>query len=166
MTAVFCENAADRSAPTWEKQLASFDRLEFAISDAALGISKAVSQLAQARLDDPLAPTLEQGLDVFHTTMEAKRVLRKQWRMAEANWEKAEAADREVARSKHQGIDARGAARAAGAAWDRATVLFEQVERLEAAWDRAHAVLDLFGPTANSTTTATPGPRSQRPSRG
>ena len=144
MTAVFCENAADRSAPTWENQLASFDRLEFAISDAALGIRKAVSQLAQARLDDPLAPTLEQGLDVFHTTMEAKRVLTKQWRMTEAAWEKAEAADLEVVRSKQQGIDARGAARAAHAAWDRATALFEQTERLEAAWCRAHAALDLF----------------------
>jgi hypothetical protein len=144
MTAVFCENAADRSAPTWERQLASFDRLEFAISDAALGISKAVSQLAQARLDDPLAPTLEQGLDVFHTTMEAKRVLAKQWRMTEAAWEKAEAADREVARSKQQGVDARGVARSAQAAWDRATALFEQTERLEAAWGRAHAALDLF----------------------
>jgi hypothetical protein len=144
MTAVFCEKAADRSAQTWEKQLASFDRLEFAISDAALGISKAVSQLAQARLDDPKAPTLEHGLDVFHTTMEAKRALTKQWRMADAAWEKAEAADREVARSKQQGIDARGVAHAAQAAWSRATALFEQTERLEAAWGRAHAALDLF----------------------
>jgi hypothetical protein len=144
MTAVFCENAADRSAPTWEKQLASFDRLEFAISDAALGIGKAVSQLARARLDDPLAPTLEHGLDVFHTTMEAKRVMSKQWQMTEAAWEKAEAADREVVRSKQQGIDARGVAHTAHAAWGRATALFEQAERLEAAWGRAHAALGLF----------------------
>jgi hypothetical protein len=145
MTAVFCENAADRSAPTWENQLAPFDRLEFVISDAAGGISKAVSRLAQARRDDPLAPTLEHGLDVFHTTMEAKRVLTQHWRMTESAWEKAEAADLEVARSKHQGIDARGVARTAAAAWDRATALFEQTERLEAAWGRAHAALDLFG---------------------
>jgi hypothetical protein len=144
MTAVFCDNAADRSAQTWENQLASFDRLEFAISDAAGGISKAVSQLAQARLDDPLAPILEHGLDVFHTVMEAKRVMAKQWRMTQAAWENAEATDLEVARSKQQGIDARGAARAAQAAWDRATALFEQTERLEAAWGRAHAALDLF----------------------
>ena len=56
MTAVFCENAADRSAETWEEQLAPFDRLEFVISDAARGISKAVSQLAQARREDPRGP--------------------------------------------------------------------------------------------------------------
>ncbi len=144
MTAVFCDNATDRSAPTWEKQLAPFDRLEFAISDGVKGIAKAVSQLAQARREDARAPTLEHGLDVFHTTMEAKRVLTRHWRRAETAWEKAEAADGEVARAKRQGIDARGLARAAHAAWDRATALFEQTERLEAAWRRARVALDLF----------------------
>ena len=76
--------------------------------------------------------------------MEAKRVLARHWRAAEAAWEKAEAADLEVARSKRQGIDARGAAQTAQAAWSRATALFERVEHLEAAWGRAHAALDLF----------------------
>jgi hypothetical protein len=145
MTAVFCANSTDRSAETWGRQLARFDRLEFAISDAARGIAGAVSRLAQARRDDSRAPILEHGLDVFHTAMEARRVLALHWRRAEAAWEKAEAADLEVARLKQQGIDARGAARAAGRAWDRAIAWFEQVERREAAWRRAHAALDLFG---------------------
>jgi hypothetical protein len=144
MTAVFCVNTADRTADTWENQLAPFDRLEFAISDAAKGIAKAVSDLARARREDPKAPTLEHGLDVFHTTMEAKRLLSQRWRRAEAAWEKAEAADLDVARSKQQGIDARGVAQTSRAAWTRAVVSFEQTERLEAAWDRAHAALDLF----------------------
>ncbi len=144
MTAVFCENAADRKAETWEKQLAPFDRLEFAVSDAAKGIAKAVSDLARARREDPKAPALEHGLDVFHTPMEARRTLTRHWRRVEAAWEKAEAADLEVARSKQQGIDARGVARSAQAAWCRATALFEQTERLEGAWRRAHAALDLF----------------------
>ena len=56
MTAVFCANAADRKAETWEKQLAPFDRLEFAVSDAAKGIAKAVAELARARRDDPDGP--------------------------------------------------------------------------------------------------------------
>jgi hypothetical protein len=144
MTAVFCENAADRTAPTWERRLAPYDHLEFAVSDAAKGIAKAVSDLARARRDDPEAPTLEHGLDVFHTTMEARRVLAQDWRRVEAAWEKAEAADLAVARSRQQGIDARGVARSAQATWSRATALFEQVERHEAAWGRAHAALDLF----------------------
>jgi hypothetical protein len=144
MTAVFCDNAADRKAETWVEQLVPFDRLEFAISDAAKGIAKAVSDLAQARREDPEAPALEHGLDVFHTTMEARRVLAQGWRRVEAAWEKAEAADLAVARSRQQGIDARGVARSAQVAWSRATALFEQAGRHEAAWGRAHAALDLF----------------------
>ncbi len=145
MTAVFSANTADRKAETWENHLAPFDRLEFAVSDAAKGIAKAVTRVAQARRDDPSAPSLEHGLDVFHTAMEAHRVLAQHWRRAEAAWEKAEAADIEVARSKRQGIDARGVAQAARAAWTQATASFERTERLEAAWRRAHAALDLFG---------------------
>lgn len=98
MTAVFCQNAKDRSAATWKNQLEPFERLEFAVSVAAKGIAKAVADVAGARRDDPEAPTLERGLDVFHTAMETKRVLARHWRRVEAVWEKAEAAD--VARSK------------------------------------------------------------------
>ena len=46
MTAVVAANAADRSAETWKRHLAPFTRLEFAISDAAKGITAAVAQLA------------------------------------------------------------------------------------------------------------------------
>jgi hypothetical protein len=144
MTAVFCENAKDRSAETWKNSLEPFSGLEFAISDAAKGIGSAVRRLATAREINPSAPPLEHGLDVFHTTMEAKRVLARHWRRAEAAWEKAEAADVEVARSKRQGIDARGSAQTARAAWTQAIASFTRVEGLEAAWNRVRAALDLF----------------------
>ena len=85
-------------------------------------------------------------MDVFHTTMEAKRILAQYWRRAEVAWEKAEATALEVAQSKRRGIDARGVAQTARAAWRPAIASFEQVERLEAAWNRVHAALDLFGP--------------------
>jgi hypothetical protein len=144
MTAVFCRATADRKATTWEGLLAPFTHLEFAVSDAAKGIAAAVSQRAAARRDDPGAPPLEHGLDVFHTTMEARRILSRHWRRAEAAWEKAEGADTELAEAKRQGIDARGPARAAGAAWRRASAAFEEVRRLESAWGRAAAALELF----------------------
>ena len=124
--------------------MAPFSRLEFAVSDAAKGIAAAVAQRAAARRDDPAAPPLEHGLDVFHTTMEAHRVLARHWRRAEAAWEKAEQADVAVAGAKRRGIDARGAARAAGSAWGRATAAFEEAERLESAWGRAASALELF----------------------
>jgi len=123
-----------------------FESLEFAISDAAQGIAAGVVKVAQSRHDVPSALPLEHGLDVFHTVMEAKRVLAQHWRRAEAAWEKAETIARKVAQSKQQGIDARGVAPTARAAWRSAIALFEQVEGQEAAWDRIHAALDLFGP--------------------
>jgi len=144
MTAVFCRAAADRKAATWEGLLARFSRLEFAVSDAAKGIAAAVARRAAARRDDPAAPPLEHGLDVFHTTMEAKRVLARHWQRAEAAWEKAEGADAELVGVKRQGIDARGPAHAARAAWRRAIAAFEEAERLEAAWGRAAGALELF----------------------
>jgi hypothetical protein len=144
MTAVFCRATADRKAATWDEQLVPFTHLEFVVSDAAKGIAAAVAKRAAARRDDPAAPPLEHGLDVFHTAMEAHRVLARHWRRAEGAWEKAEQADVELALAKRQGIDARGAAHAAGAAWRRASAALEQVERLESAWGRAACALELF----------------------
>ena len=144
MTAVFCENAANRKADTWAKRLDPFDRLEFAVSDAAKGIAKAVADIARARRDDPEAPALEHGLDVFHTAMEAHRVLARHWRHAEAAWERAEAADAKVADAKRQGIDARGVTQAARSAWAQATTSLERIGLPEAAWGRARAALEVF----------------------
>ncbi len=96
MTAVVSANAPDRSAGTWSRHLAPWARLEFAVSDAAKGITAAVARIARARRDDPDAPALEHGLDVFHTTREAKRILARSWCRVEAAWEKAEAADIKV----------------------------------------------------------------------
>jgi hypothetical protein len=146
MTAVFCQNAKDRSAETWKQQLEPFSGLEFTVSDAAKGIASAVSQLAKTREIDPSAPALVQGLDLFHTTMEATKVLSQYWRRAEAAWELAEAADAKVADAKQQGLDARGVAVAARNAWAKATAKFEQTERVESAWARAHAAFDRFTP--------------------
>ncbi len=69
-----------------------------------------MAQRAAARRDDPAVPPLEHGLDVFHTAMEAQRVLARRWRGVEAAWEQAERADAKVAGAKRQGIDARGLA--------------------------------------------------------
>ncbi len=161
MTAVFCRNTADRKAATWEKELAPFSRLEFAVSDAAKGIAAAVARRAEARRDDPSAPALEHGLDVFHTAQEANRVLATHWRRAEAVWEKAEAADAKVAEAKRQGIDARGPGLAAMAhgAWDRARAAFEQAQRLQSAWDRARGRWTSSVGTAGSTTASPQRPR-------
>ena len=146
MTAVFCVNTADRKAETWKTQLDRFPRLEFAVSDAAKGIAAAVERVAQGRRGDASAPASGHGLDVFHTAKEAHTVLARQWRQAEAAWVEAEAASAQVDRAQEQGLDARGPAGPARAAWRKATAARERVERLEPAWRRARAAPELFRP--------------------
>ena len=146
MTAVFCHNASDRKAETWRQQVLPFEHLEFVVSDAAKGIAAAVEQVAdQRREKDPWAPALEHGLDLFHPTQEAERVLTQEWRRVGPLWEEAEACDAKVEHAKRQGTDARrGPAPAARAAWSEATAAFERVERLEAAWRRCRAAFEVF----------------------
>ena len=97
----------------------------------------------QRQLADDTTP-LAQGLDLFHTAREARGVLHRAWQGAEAAWAKAEASDARVATSKRQGLDARGVAKSAAAAWRRAARALEDVEGQEMAWRRARAALDLF----------------------
>jgi hypothetical protein len=145
MTAVFCRNAADRSAEAWEEQLVPFGRLEFAISDAARGIASAVARRGTAAGGDA-PPALEHGLDVFHTIREANRILSRHWREAQGPWIEAEEAEGRAAGLRRRGIDSRGRNRAISAAWRRATAAFEDVERQEQAWRRVRAALELFRP--------------------
>src|SRR5205823_160614 len=91
-------------------------------------------------------PPLEKGLDVFHTTYEARRVLRLSWNRVERLWEQAEVASRRVEESQRQGQDARGAAVAARGAWKQTEAAFAQYERSEAGWKIAHGALSVFRP--------------------
>ena len=162
MTAVFCCNAADRKAATWDGQLVPFARLEFAVSDAAKGIAAAVAQRAAARRDDPAAPPLEHGLDVFHTAMEAHRVLARHWRRAEAAWEKAERADAKVAGAKRQGIDARGPAARPGPPGGERPRPSRGPNGSKRPGAGAAPRWSCSMPTAGSTTAPGPRPRSPR----
>ena len=146
MTAVVCRNTTDRSAATWQAQIAPFKALEFAVSDAAKGIAAALERTAEQRHAAGDATPLEQGLDLFHTTREARSVLTRAWRRAETAWAKAEALDAEVAGLQRQGLNAQGRAQTRTVAWRRAVTVFEAVERQESAWRRARAALDRFDP--------------------
>jgi hypothetical protein len=64
----------------------------------------------------------------------------------EVLWEKAEQADREVARCRQRGEDARGAAMHSRSAWKAVKAAFDEAEHIEAAWRRAEQALALFRP--------------------
>src|SRR3954471_1374205 len=83
----------------------------------------------------------ENGLDVFHTTQEAQRVLRQHWQRVERLWEEAEAAEAAAHRVGQQGQDRRGPAARARAAWKRAIAALAVYERGEAGWTRARPAL-------------------------
>jgi hypothetical protein len=141
----------DRSGQAWQTALTPLSRMEFVVSDAALGISAGVRALAKARAQQAAAagtaPTpLTQGLDVFHTAMEAERVLGGYWRRAEAVWDKAAQADRGVAELQQQGQNAQRQATLAYQAWCQAEKAFAVAQRCETAWKRAHAALQIFRP--------------------
>jgi hypothetical protein len=125
--------------------MAPLTALEFAVSDGAKGIARAVADVARHRAEaEALAAPLEQGLDLFHTARDAHALIRRAWRRAESAWEAAEAADRAVAVAKRGGIDARGAAVRAGQAWRRAEAASGHASAAEVAWRRARAGFELF----------------------
>ena len=137
--------APDRSGATWAKALHDWTALEFVVADAGTGLQAGIAAVQQQRREEGQT-SLENGLDVFHTTQEARRVLRRSWNHVERCWEQAEAASRQVEQAQRQGRDARGAAIAARWAWNKAEAAFQRHERAEAGWKRAHGALAVFRP--------------------
>ena len=76
------DSGPNRKGATWHSVLASWKAAEYIQADGGSGIRSGVEQLQKEREDNG-GPALR-GLDVFHTKMEASRVLRQQWQEAEA----------------------------------------------------------------------------------
>lgn len=138
------QRADDRSGQTWLETLRPWDHLESAVADAGSGLQSGLKQLNDLRASDPKTARIDVGLDIFHIKKEALPVLIRQWKSAEALWEKAEAADRTVVRCRTQGQNASAAATKARTAWIKATTAFHAVCALEATWQRAEAALVVF----------------------
>jgi hypothetical protein len=139
------QKADDRTGATWAGALRDWDGLTFVTADAGKGLQAGIAMVHRERQEDG-KPSLESGLDVFHTTYEARRVLRLIWNRVERLWEQAEAASRRVKESQRQGRDARGLASLASRAWNQAEAALAEYERSEAGWKMAHGALAVFGP--------------------
>ena len=137
--------APDRTGATWAEALHDWTALEFVAADAAKGLQAGIAAVRRGRQGPGRVP-LEDGLDVFHTTREARRVLRSSWGHVERCWEQAEAAGRRVEQARRRGHDARGIAGAERWAWKKAEAAFGQYERSEAGWEIAHAALAVLRP--------------------
>ena len=139
------QKADDRPGATWAKVLRAWPALEYVTADAGTGLQVGIAAVQQERREKG-QPSLENGLDVFHTAYEARRILRLSWSRVERLWEQAEIASRRVEQSQRQGQDARGGAVAARHAWKKAEAAFAQYERSEAGWKLAHGALSVFRP--------------------
>jgi hypothetical protein len=139
------QKADDRTGATWAGTLRDWDGLSFVTADAGKGLQAGIATVRRERQEDA-KPSLESGLDVFHTTYEAQRVLRLIWNRVERLWDQAETASRRVKESQRQGQDARGLASLASRLWKQAEAAFAESERSEAGWKRAHGALAVFRP--------------------
>jgi hypothetical protein len=145
MTWFLGHKADDRSGATWTKALHGWDALSYVTADAGSGLQAGIAAVQQQRQEKG-QPSLENGLDVFHTSSESGRVLRLSWHRVERLWEQAEVASRRVEQWQRQGADARGAAGAARCAWKKAEAAFAEYERFEAGGKIAHGALSVFRP--------------------
>jgi hypothetical protein len=139
------QRACDRTGATWAKAWHDWTALEFVAADAGTGLQAGIAAVQRLRREPGQTP-LENGLDVFHTTQEARRVLRQSWHHVERCWEQAEAATRRVEQVRRPGQDSRGVADAARWAWAKAEAAFGQYERSEAGWRFAHGALAVLRP--------------------
>ena len=65
--------ANDRSGATWSEAWHDWTALEFVTADAGTGLHAGIAAVPQGRREQGQTP-LENSLDVFHTTQEARRV--------------------------------------------------------------------------------------------
>ena len=85
MTWFLGQRADDRTGATWAGALRDWDGLSFVTADAGKGLQAGIAAVQRERLENG-KPSLENGLDVFHTIYEARRVLRQSWNRVERLW--------------------------------------------------------------------------------
>ena len=129
---------------TWIRRLLTWDALRYVVSDAGVILQSALAWIAKHVPTGVAA--LEASLDVFHTTKEARRVLKILWNRVKKDWKAAEKADLRVARFKRKGENANGAAGKARSAWVKVVKSMERYDVARAGWLLAKAALEVFRP--------------------
>jgi len=139
------QRGPDRSGASWCKVIEKWPCLEHGIAEAGTGLERGVKLANEARATQVVASVslvpITMGLDVFHTQRELERALRGVEKRAEHQLDAASEADAKVAQYRRRGCDARGVAGAAGRAWRRAAVLFEEAVQAHEAVEQINAAL-------------------------
>ncbi len=129
-----------RDGVTWAEEFRSYPALEYLVSDAGTGLAKGVRLLQVDR------PSLQHGLDVFHTIYEGNKVLRKEYGGAARALEAAERGQAELDRLGRQGQSRAGKATPVQSLWREAERQLDHAAAAEQAWKECQATLELFRP--------------------
>jgi len=132
--------AQRRDGATWLEELRGLSNLKDVVSDAGVGLCKAVKLLAAQRAD------LWHGLDVFHTKREGNKALRRDYGAASRAMEQAAAQQEEAEKLRRRGRHCTSQAMIAGRRWRRAEALLDQAAATERAWKQVCAALEFFTP--------------------
>jgi len=92
MTWFLGRKSNDRTGATWAEGIARLAGAVVRHGGRGTGLQAGIAAVQQERQEDG-KPALENGLDVFHTTQEARRVSRRSWSQVERLWEQAESAN-------------------------------------------------------------------------
>ncbi len=144
MTLILAQKGDRLDRAAWLKRLVGWNVLSYVVCDAGTVLQSALSWLAAQR--QAAGATLQVSLDVFHTTKEARRVLKIVWNRVKKDWKAGVKADLRVARSKRKGEYAQGPAGAARSAWNRVAGTMQRYDAAKASWEMAKAALELFRP--------------------
>jgi hypothetical protein len=134
-----------RNGETWAVEFARFSALSAVVRDDGSGLGKGL-KLERARRRAENRPDVEDSLDVFHTSREGGRALRKTWGTASRALERAEAAQKELDRLGREGKSRTGHAAPTNRLWRQAEQLWDQAVAAETAWKQARSALDFFTP--------------------
>ena len=132
--------APSRDGAAWAKELKQLPALEHLVRDGAKGMENGLARVNQERQENKKKPITD-ALDHFHTLREGRRALRKTQAQAEKAWNKAEEADKKVAKQTRQGQDRRGYAMRSTLAWRKAETAFQQWESDEQTLEQIRAAL-------------------------
>jgi len=127
----------------WAGQFAAFPALEQVTRDAGSGLGKGVELLNQERLKQDLNPVADQ-LDHFHTLREGNRGQRKGDLRLHQAFTKAQKAQQEYDRNRHQGKYVPGQAIQVNFHWKHAEKIMDEVQHTAKAWKKTQEALRLF----------------------
>lgn len=145
MTWFLGRRSGDCQGVTRASALRPWSALEFAVADAGTGIQAGIAQIQREHRDGGQVELLG-GLDVFHTTLEARHILARLWAKVERGWHNYEVAAGRAEAARRAGRDDRSWANCAAGLWATVIADFAAYEAAETGWRQIRSALRVTRP--------------------